>query len=104
VRGAPGGSVEIRFVVDSLPHERIPGVSVEYGAIRSERGHLVRTVVTRPARSGVRRLPGVVFIPWLSCDAVEKPEPGTDGFALMLRDIAANAGAMLLRVEKLGGR
>jgi hypothetical protein len=58
VRDAPGDTLEVRFVVDSLTYERIPGVTVEYGAVRSNLRHLVRTVVTRPERSGVRRLPG----------------------------------------------
>lgn len=100
--GAAADTVSLRFVVDSLPHERIAGVTVTYGAIRSDRGHLVRTVVTRPTAAGTGPLPGMLFIPWLSCDPVEKPDPGTDGFAHTLREVAARSGMVLMRVEKPG--
>lgn len=105
LRSRDGGSpdtADVRFVVDSLPHERIPGVSVTYGAIRSERGYLLRTVVTRPTAAGDGPLPGILFIPWLSCDPVEKPDPGSDGFAHTLREVASRSGMVLMRVEKPG--
>jgi pimeloyl-ACP methyl ester carboxylesterase len=95
-------TLELRFVLDSVPHERIPGTITTYGAARSERGYLVRTVVSRPERSAGARLPGVLFIPWLSCDPVEKPNPGNDGFAHMLRDVAAGSVMVVMRVEKPG--
>jgi pimeloyl-ACP methyl ester carboxylesterase len=95
-------SADVRFVVDSVPHERIPGATVSYDAVRSSRGYLVRTVVTRPADGGTARLPGILFVPWLSCDAVEKPDPGSDGFAHMMRDVAARSGMVFMRVEKPG--
>jgi pimeloyl-ACP methyl ester carboxylesterase len=105
VRAQSGGSPEtitVRFVVDSVPHERIRGTTVTYGAVRSSRGYLVRTVVTRPADAGTARLPGMLFVPWLSCDVVEKPEPGNDGFAHMMRDVATRSGMVFMRVEKPG--
>ena len=102
VRAGARDTLLVRFTVDSVPHERIPGTSVVYGAVRSDRGYLVRTVVTRPEQGGGRRLPAVLFIPWLSCDPVEKPEPGNDGFAHMLRDVATHSGLLLMRVEKPG--
>jgi pimeloyl-ACP methyl ester carboxylesterase len=95
-------TVELRFTLDSVPHERIPGVATTYGAVRSDRGYLLRTVVNRPEGAGATRLAAVLFVPWLSCDPVEKPEPGTDGFAHMLRDVAARSGMLLMRVEKPG--
>jgi pimeloyl-ACP methyl ester carboxylesterase len=100
--GASPDTVTIRFVVDSLPHERIAGTSVTYGAIRSDRGYVVRTVVTRPIAAGNAPLPGMLFIPWLSCDPVEKPDPGTDGFAHTLREVASRSGLVFMRVEKPG--
>ena len=102
VRGGARDTLLVRFTVDSVPHERIPGTSVVYGSVRSDRGYLVRTVVTRPERAGGRRLPAVLFIPWLSCDPVEKPDPGNDGFAHTLRDVATSSGMLLMRVEKPG--
>lgn len=100
--GGGAEAVDVRLVLDPVPYEAIPGTTVTYGAVRSSRGYLVRTVVTRPVNAGVLRLPGVLFIPWLSCDEVEKPDPGSDGFAHMLRDVAARSGALLMRVEKPG--
>ncbi len=103
--GSVAGSadtLEIRFVLDSVPHERIPGTVTTYGAIRSDRGYLLRSVVSRPERSAGVKLPGVLFVPWLSCDPVEKPDPGNDGFAHMLRAVAAGSGMVVMRVEKPG--
>jgi pimeloyl-ACP methyl ester carboxylesterase len=101
--GAAGlDTIEVRFVLDSVPHEQIPGTVTTYGAVRSERGYLLRTVVSRPERSAGARLPGVLFVPWLSCDPVEKPDPGNDGFAHMLRDVAGGSGVVVMRVEKPG--
>ncbi len=101
-RGSAVDTLTIRFVVPALALERIPGTVATYGAVRSSRGYLLRTVVTRPERLPNVRLPAILFIPWLSCDAVEKPEPGTDGFAHTLRDVAAGSGMVLMRVEKPG--
>lgn len=100
--GSPPETIEIRFVVDSVPHEQIAGTTVTYDAVRSTRGYLVRTVVTRPATATAARLPAVLFIPWLSCDVVEKPDPGNDGFAHMMRDVAARSRMVFMRVEKPG--
>jgi len=92
----------LRFVVDSLPHERIAGSEVVYGSVVSDRGHRLRTILTRPAGRGTRRVPGVLFVQWLSCASVESPLPTTDGFQRMLLAVAARAGVALLRVEKPG--
>ena len=100
--GSTPETVDVRFVIDSVPHEQIAGTTVTYGAVRSSRGYLVRTVVTRPATGTAGRLPAVLFIPWLSCDVVEKPDPGSDGFAHMMRDVAARSGMLFMRVEKPG--
>jgi pimeloyl-ACP methyl ester carboxylesterase len=106
LRGKAGATradtFDIRFVLDSAAHEQIPGTVTTYGAIRSERGYLLRTIVSRPEHAAAGRLPAVLFIPWLSCDPVEKPDPGNDGFAHMLRAVAAGAGMVMMRVEKPG--
>src|SRR6266536_303139 len=50
-RAAAGAdTLEVRLVLDSVPHERIPGTVATYGAVRSDRGYLLRTVVNRPDR------------------------------------------------------
>ncbi len=85
-----------------MPYEAIPGLDVVYGEVTSARGYRVRTYMTRPA--GARgRLPVIVFIPWLSCDAVEQPfGPRTDGWAKMLRAVMLGTPAQFVRIEKPG--
>jgi len=103
VRGRAGAdTIELRFALDSAAHEQIPGTFTTYGAVRSDRGYLLRTVVSRPEHPAAARVPGVLFIPWLSCDPVEKPDPGNDGFAHMLRAVATGSGMVVMRVEKPG--
>ena len=56
-----------------------------YESVRSPLGYRVRTVVTRPHAAAAGRLPAILFIPWLSCDPVERAEPGNDGCAPVAR-------------------
>jgi len=102
IEGGGGDTAAIRFLVPPLAREQIPGTTAAYGVLRSPRGYLLRTLITRPESAGTGRLPAILFVPWLSCDAVEKPDPGGDGFAHLLRDVAAGSGMLLLRVEKPG--
>lgn len=97
------GTERLAFTVasDPLPMESIAGVRVEYGSAVSERGHRVRTVVTRPA-GATGPLPAVVFIPWLSCSPIENPRPAGDGWTRMLHEVASSSGAVLVRIEKPG--
>jgi len=85
----------------ALREESIEGVDVVYGEARSEKGYRVRTYTSRP-RGATGRLPVVVFIPWLSCDAVEDPRNGDNGWMRMLRIVMRDAGAQVVRVEKPG--
>ncbi|HZZ95088.1 MAG TPA: alpha/beta fold hydrolase [Usitatibacter sp.] len=88
-------------VMPAMPHEVRPGLEVSYRAATTDRGWRVRTYVTRPA--GVTaRLPLVVFIPWLSCDAVEAPFPARNGWVRMLGEVMATSGAQVVRIEKPG--
>jgi pimeloyl-ACP methyl ester carboxylesterase len=95
-------TLELQFAPDSVAHERFAGVTVAYEAIRSDRGYPLRTVVTRPSSAGGKRLPAVLFVPWLSCDPVEKPDPRGDGFQHLLHEVAKHSGMLFLRVEKPG--
>jgi pimeloyl-ACP methyl ester carboxylesterase len=83
------------------PLESRAGLEVRYGEAVSERGYRVRTYISRPA-SASGRLPLVVFIPWLSCDAVEEPRPSGNGWMRMLADVMAQSGAQVVRIEKPG--
>jgi pimeloyl-ACP methyl ester carboxylesterase len=86
----------------AMHNEAIPGLDVVYGQAMSDKGYRVRTYTTRPA--GVRgRLPVIVFIPWLSCDAVERPfGPGADGWAKMMQAVMRGVPAQFVRIEKPG--
>ena len=99
-RGSEILAVDIR--VPPMREETIEGLVVRYGEARSDRGYRVRTYTTRPATArGL--LPVVVFIPWLSCDAVEAPfGPRTDGWAKMLNVVMRGVSAQFVRIEKPG--
>jgi len=84
-----------------MAEEKIEGVELRYGEVRSPKGGRVRTYTSRP-RGASGRLPLVVFIPWLSCDAVENPHDARDGWSAMLRQVMRDAGAQVVRIEKPG--
>jgi pimeloyl-ACP methyl ester carboxylesterase len=92
---------DVAFTLDPMPLERWPGVETTYGVLQSERGHRLRTIVTRPvaARAPV---PGIFFVPWLSCDSLEAALPTKDGTLLALRLIAERANMATMRVERPG--
>jgi len=86
----------------AMPLEKVEGVEIRYGEARSAKGYRVRTYTSRPA-GATGRLPVVVFIPWLSCGAVETPfGPGGDGWMKMLYTVMKESGAQVVRVEKPG--
>ena len=84
-----------------LPEEKVEGVDIRYGEVRTAKGYRVRTYISRP-RGAAGRLPVAVFIPWLSCDAVENPRNLKDGWSFMLRVAMRDAGVQLVRIEKPG--
>jgi dienelactone hydrolase len=81
--------------------ERIPGVESSYGVLNTREGQRLRTIVTRP-RGSTQRLPGILFIQWLSCDTIELPEERRDGWARMLRRVIRESGLVVWRTEKAG--
>jgi pimeloyl-ACP methyl ester carboxylesterase len=98
---ASGPPRDLEFTLDALPLERSPGLEIDYGVLTSARGHRLRTIITRPA--GAREsLPGILYVPWLSCDSVEAPLPTRDGMILTLRVIAQRSGMVVMRVERPG--
>ena len=80
--------------------ESHPGLDVRYEALAIGTGRSVQTVTTLPR--GAANVPLIVFIPWLSCDAVDYPKGPGDGWGRMLIDLARNSGAALVRVERSG--
>jgi pimeloyl-ACP methyl ester carboxylesterase len=64
-------------------------------------GFPARLIVTRPA-DGRSRNTAIIFIPWLSCDAVEVASATDDGYIRFTRDLARLSRAVVIRVEKPG--
>ncbi|HEX4782201.1 MAG TPA: alpha/beta hydrolase [Usitatibacter sp.] len=84
-----------------LAEEKVEGVDIRYGEVRTAKGYRVRTYISRP-RGTAGRLPVAVFIPWLSCDAVENPRNMKDGWSFMLRIVMRDSGMQVVRIEKPG--
>jgi len=82
------------------PHERYADLDVRYESARTTAGFDVSMIVTSPKGSG--RLPTLVFVPWLSCDAVDYPKGPVDGWSRVLLEIARTSGMTLVRIEKAG--
>jgi dienelactone hydrolase len=83
------------------PLETLAGIDTEYGELRTPDGARLRTIVTRPqGRAG--RLPAIQFVQWLSCDTIEIPAAGGDGWNRMLRTVITQSNALVLRLEKSG--
>lgn len=83
------------------PLESIEGLDSHYGVLETRDGTRLRTVLTRPAGSR-GRLPAILFVQWLSCESIELPASQTDGWSRMLRRIARDSGAVMLRTDKAG--
>src|SRR5262245_27404981 len=86
---------------DGRPSETIPGQESHYGTLAVRDGLRLRTIVTRPEGT-TRRLPGILFVQWLSCGTIELPESSQDGWSRMLRRIARESGMAMWRTEKAG--
>lgn len=94
---------EIVIDLPTLPEEQIEGLDVAYDSVLSDRGHRVRTIVTRP-EGAQGPLPGIFLVGWLSCDTVEYPlgvRPN-DGFARLLHALAKESGFAMMRMDKPG--
>ena len=89
------------MVLPPLPREEIPGVELEYGSVVTDRGHRLRTIVSRP-KGAASRLPAILMLGWLSCDSVERPVGRLYGHHQLMHGIAAESGYVFMRVEKPG--
>jgi pimeloyl-ACP methyl ester carboxylesterase len=96
-----GGRFDRSLTVPAMPREEIEGLDVVYGSVTSEKGHRLRTVVTKPG-GATGRLPGLFLVGWLSCDSVESPTGNPDGFARFLREVITGSGFVVMRVDKPG--
>lgn len=87
--------------VNDKPLETLGGVDTEYGELRTSDGARLRTLVTRP-QGAKGKLPAIQYIQPLSCDTIEIPAEGGDGWSRMLRAVITQSHALVLRVEKSG--
>jgi pimeloyl-ACP methyl ester carboxylesterase len=78
--------------------EEHPGLSVEYGTLDVP-GAKLRTILTKPAAA---RPPVILFVQWLSCDSVELPAKGSDGWVEMMRGLVRDSGWAVMRTDKRG--
>ena len=83
------------------PPEKIAGLTSHYGTLATRDGLRLRTIVTRP-EGATTRLPGILFVQWLSCDTIELPESNRSGWGRMMRRIARESGMVMWRTEKAG--
>lgn len=96
-----GARRQVTATLTALDRERIPGVEVVYTQVTNPRGPRQRAILTRPGRA-TGRLPAVLFVPWLSCDSIESPGGASPGIDALLHRVAAEAGWVMLRVDKPG--
>lgn len=78
------------------------GLRLDRALATSARGYPVQVVITKPASATPRRVPTLVFIPWLSCDPVEVSGSTDDGYIRFVRDLSIASGMIVARVEKPG--
>jgi pimeloyl-ACP methyl ester carboxylesterase len=78
------------------------GLTVVQTVVPTDRGFRARILTTLPTDASTRRLPAVLFVPWLSCDPVEMQASTDDGYIRLVRDISAQSRMVVSRVEKPG--
>ena len=97
-----GSAEEVkRIAVPALPAEKFNNTEVTLDAVEGAQGQLLRTIITRPRRSG--KMPAVFVVGWLSCDSVEYPYgAGSDGVGIFLTRLAEQSGFVTVRMDKPG--
>lgn len=85
----------------SPARETHPAVTTSYEMLELRDGVQVQLIVTRPENAN-GRLPAILFVQWLSCDAVAISDDPKDGWSAMLRQIVRESNILVQRVEKRG--
>lgn len=96
-----GKTIRVAFRAVARPLEKMDGVETLYSESKTNYGYYVRTITTRPVGAS-GKLPGILFVPWLSCDQVEINRENMDGWAQLIQDLATKSGMAFMRVEKPG--
>ncbi len=92
----------VRITASPAPLQQLAGLDIVYDVLDMPDGTRLRTILTRPENAS-GNLPTLYFVPWLSCDPIERPLNLEDeGWQRMLERVAGIPGVMLMRVEKSG--
>ncbi|HSL23161.1 MAG TPA: alpha/beta hydrolase [Vicinamibacterales bacterium] len=83
------------------PLEAIPGLEILYDVLTTRDGVRLRTILTKPV-GATGPLPAILFVQWLSCDSIELPASAQGGWSRMMRRVASESRAVMMRVEKRG--
>lgn len=92
--------LSISFTPAAAPFESYQTLDLEAITLTNNSGDLLRAFVTKP-KNAKGKLPAILFVSWLSCGTVELPERD-DSWTKMLREVAEQSGALMMRVEKPG--
>jgi pimeloyl-ACP methyl ester carboxylesterase len=98
-----GRRIEQRVTLPAAAAEAWAGVETQNRSVLSERGLRHQLLITRPS-GATGRVPAILFVPWLSCDAVEGNGAGLprDVTVQVLHTVATRSGWALARIEKPG--
>ncbi len=83
------------------PRERLEGLDTQYGSVVTDRGHRVRTIVTKP-QGATGKLPAVLLTNWLSCESAEWPLGANSGHSKLIQGVAQKSGFVMMRVDRPG--
>ncbi|HEX2223506.1 MAG TPA: alpha/beta hydrolase [Thermoanaerobaculia bacterium] len=83
------------------PKERHEGLDTEYGSVLTDRGHRVRTIVTKP-QGATGKLPALLLVNWLSCESAEWPLGANSGHSKLIHGVAKESGFVMMRVDRPG--
>ncbi len=94
--------MDVNMTSNPRPLEQYPGIEVIYGSVITDKGHHVRTILTKPV--GVKgKVPLIFVTQWLSCSQVEilnrTRMSGTDS---LFYHLINKSGYAMMRVEKPG--
>ena len=93
-------TLDCEVIGDPFPFEQVEGVHFDYGSFVSSLGDHLRTIISRPDKSE-SKLPAILFIQWLSCDAIDADPLYNDGNIQLIHDLS-KAGYLVMRTEKPG--
>ncbi|HUM03987.1 MAG TPA: alpha/beta hydrolase [Terriglobales bacterium] len=93
--------VPSQTITNPTPREHFASAVTLYDWASDSAGHKLRMLVTRPKDTS-RKVPAIFFVGWLSCDSVEYPQGGTDGFGAIFWRLIDQSGYATVRLDKAG--